>query len=114
MKNFFRIFACLALAMMAASCFEHTEWVPPTPPDKVDPKPEPKPDTDTIPDYSVFELNVVGRYLKDNDGNIVNLHGFGQTECHIAPILSEFVRNLQRVQGVDGEGAVLHVDNPYF
>ena len=79
MKNFFRIFACLALAMMAASCFEHTEWVPPTPPDKVDPKPEPKPDTDTIPDYSVFELNVVGRYLKDNDGNIVNLHGFGQT-----------------------------------
>ncbi|MBE6276628.1 MAG: hypothetical protein E7096_09880, partial [Bacteroides sp.] len=26
-----------------------------------------------------MSLNVVGRYLKDAQGNIVNLHGFGQT-----------------------------------
>ena len=38
----------------------------------VDPTPEPE-------DNTPLELNVVGRYLKDAQGNIVNLHGFGQT-----------------------------------
>ena len=38
----------------------------------VDPTPEPE-------DNTPLELNVVGRYLKDSQGNIVNLHGFGQT-----------------------------------
>ena len=38
----------------------------------VDPTPEPE-------DNTPLELNVVGRYLKDTQGNIVNLHGFGQT-----------------------------------
>ncbi|MBR5835925.1 MAG: cellulase family glycosylhydrolase [Bacteroidales bacterium] len=38
----------------------------------VDPEPEPE-------DNTPLELNVVGRYLKDAQGNIVNLHGFGQT-----------------------------------
>ena len=38
------------------------------------PEPEPEPDVD-----APLHLNVVGRYLKDAEGNIVNLHGFGQT-----------------------------------
>ena len=31
------------------------------------------------PGMDMPELHVDGRYLKDADGNIVNLHGFGQT-----------------------------------
>lgn len=31
------------------------------------------------PGMAMPELHVEGRYLKDSDGNIVNLHGFGQT-----------------------------------
>ena len=34
--------------------------------------------TDTD-DGTPLELNVVGRYLMDAEGNVVNLHGFGQT-----------------------------------
>ena len=68
----------LALTSFAA-CSEKVQYAPINPPGNEKPETE-KPDT--VPpteDYSVFELNVVGRYLKDNDGNIVNLHGFGQT-----------------------------------
>ena len=45
------------------------------------PVPEEKPeDTDPMPDDgSPLRLNVVGRYLVDDQGNRVNLHGFGQT-----------------------------------
>ena len=43
-------------------------------------KPEPEPDQEPEPGPSApLELNVVGRQLVDSDGNIVNLHGFGQT-----------------------------------
>ena len=43
---------------------------------------EPAPEPDPIPepdDNAPLRLNVVGRYLVDEDGNKVNLHGFGQT-----------------------------------
>ena len=42
----------------------------------VEPEPEPVPEPD---DNAPLRLNVVGRYLVDEDGNTVNLHGFGQT-----------------------------------
>ena len=43
-------------------------------PDVIQPDPIPEPD-----DNAPLRLNVVGRYLVDEDGNKVNLHGFGQT-----------------------------------
>ena len=43
-------------------------------PDVIQPEPVPEPD-----DNAPLRLNVVGRYLVDEDGNKVNLHGFGQT-----------------------------------
>lgn len=43
-------------------------------PDVIQPEPIPEPD-----DNAPLRLNVVGRYLVDEDGNKVNLHGFGQT-----------------------------------
>ena len=50
----------------------------PTPDPTPDPTPEPEPEPDPE-DNTPLELNVVGRYLMDAQGNIVNLHGFGQT-----------------------------------
>ena len=47
---------------------------------KEEPKEEPEDDPIEEPeDNTPLALNVVGRYLKDLQGNIVNLHGFGQT-----------------------------------
>lgn len=43
-------------------------------PDVIQPDPIPEPD-----DNAPLRLNVIGRYLVDEDGNKVNLHGFGQT-----------------------------------
>lgn len=47
---------------------------PPTVPEEEEKKEDVPPE-----DNTPLVLNVVGRYLKDNAGNIVNLHGFGQT-----------------------------------
>ena len=66
----------LVLASMAA-CSEKVQYAPVNPPGNI--TEQPGGDSTSTPDYSAFELNVVGRYLKDSDGNIVNLHGFGQT-----------------------------------
>ena len=82
MKIFERLLGTAAMMLCLAGCFSHEEYIPQKPPvDKEEEKPEEeKPDVeDPAPDFSEFELNVVGRYLKDSEGNIVNLHGFGQT-----------------------------------
>lgn len=66
-----------------ASCSgEKLEEVIPDPPKEEPevPKEDPKDDPEENPeDHTPLALNVVGRYLKDAQGNIVNLHGFGQT-----------------------------------
>ena len=83
----------VALMVAAALCF--TACAPEDIPETEDEKGEVKPpwhdkedkeetpsDPPTTPepeDNTPLELNVVGRYLKDAQGNIVNLHGFGQT-----------------------------------
>ena len=56
------------------------------------PAPAPEPEDDLTP----LELNVVGRYLKDAQGNIVNLHGFGQT---YSPFFNNFAWNNYDVEG---------------
>lgn len=76
----------LLMAVFMVCCWtscsgEKLEEVIPDPPKeepeapKEDPKEEPEEPEDNTP----LALNVVGRYLKDAQGNIVNLHGFGQT-----------------------------------
>ena len=79
-----RILLAVMLTLMVVSCKpyiepeEEPEQVTPTP----EPEPEPEPDPEPGPgpnDYIPLELNVVGRYLMDGQGNVVNLHGFGQT-----------------------------------
>ena len=64
-----------------ASCSgEKLEEVIPDPPKEEPevPKEDPKDDPEENPeDHTPLALNVVGRYLKDAQGNIVNLHGFG-------------------------------------
>lgn len=82
----FRLFSVLPAIFIVlqglVSCFpddyaedESPQPVIPSPP------PEEKPDgTDSLPDDGTpLKLNVVGRYLVDDQGNRVNLHGFGQT-----------------------------------
>lgn len=60
-------------------------------------KPEPEPDQEPEPGPSTpLELNVVGRHLVDSDGNIVNLHGFGQT---YSPFFNGFAWNNYDVDG---------------
>ena len=74
----------------------------PVVPEKPEQKPETeKPETEKpeteIPEFTgPLELNVVGRYLKDSDGNIVNLHGFGQT---YSPFFNNFAWNNYDVEG---------------
>ena len=70
----------MALSLFAlAGCFpddylDDKKPIPDTPVVPEEPKDEP-----VIEDNAPLELNVVGRYLMDLQGNIVNLHGFGQT-----------------------------------
>ena len=58
--------------------------------------PDPGTDEPGKDDGAPLELNVVGRYLKDADGNIVNLHGFGQT---YSPFFNDFAWNNYDVEG---------------
>lgn len=86
MKRICAFLILLVLLFAPVSCFpDNFEDDKPV---TVVPKPDPdeKPDTgdeddeDILPDDGTpLRLNVVGRYLKDASGNIVNLHGFGQT-----------------------------------
>lgn len=72
------LWICLFVLMVPLSCFPEIDV-------EMDPEPEPvvpqpKPETDKEEDVVMpLRLNVVGRYLKDEQGNVVNLHGFGQT-----------------------------------
>ena len=71
----------MALSLFAfAGCFpdDYLDDKKPIPDTPVVPEEEPK-DEPVIDDNAPLELNVVGRYLMDLQGNIVNLHGFGQT-----------------------------------
>ena len=78
MKNLSWIF--FLFAFLCFSCSDETKEIP------VDPE---EPDVPFVPeeeekeepneDTTPLVLNVVGRYLKDAEGKIVNLHGFGQT-----------------------------------
>ncbi|MGL4518603.1 MAG: cellulase family glycosylhydrolase [Phocaeicola sp.] len=73
----FRV-ALLALSLCLIGCSDRTVEDPVVE-EEVE-EPSEKPDPDPYPDVNVtLELNVVGRYLKDAAGNVVNLHGFAQT-----------------------------------
>lgn len=80
MKRYLLTFFVAALAIFGIyGCFpddylDDRKPIPDTPEN-----PDPGTDEPGIDDNAPLELNVVGRYLKDADGNIVNLHGFGQT-----------------------------------
>ena len=96
----------VALAVLSMNaCFPDDyldETKDPVVPEKPEQKPETeKPETEKpeteIPEFTgPLELNVVGRYLKDSDGNIVNLHGFGQT---YSPFFNNFAWNNYDVEG---------------
>lgn len=100
----------VALAVLSMNaCFPDDyldETKDPVVPEKPEQKPETeKPETEKpgeeIPEFTgPLELNVVGRYLKDSEGNIVNLHGFGQT---YSPFFNNFAWN-----NYDVEGCLLH------
>lgn len=86
------IFIAAAIAL-SAIC-----WTGCTPEDVIEDKPVEKPEIpvpDPEPDVPL-DLNVVGRYLKDSQGNIVNLHGFGQT---FSPFFNGFAWNNYDVEG---------------
>ena len=89
MADHFKTYRLLAVPMVLliimqglVSCFPDDYKVD-GPAQQVTPAPGPgeKPDdTDPLPDDGAsLRLNVVGRYLVDDQGNRVNLHGFGQT-----------------------------------
>lgn len=98
---FERVLLSVLLSLMAVSCRpyvepeEEPETVVPTP--TPEPEPEPDPEPGPGPDDDIpLELNVVGRYLKDAQGNIVNLHGFGQT---YSPFFNDYAWNNYDVAG---------------
>ena len=101
MKGIIKWLGAAAVALLGvAGCFPD-DYLDETK-DPVDPevKPEVKPEIkDTIPETGFtgpLELNVVGRYLKDAEGNIVNLHGFGQT---YSPFFNNYAWNDYDVEG---------------
>jgi hypothetical protein len=98
MKRFYVMMAAAVLMIIGLSgCFpddyldetKKPEVEVPDPDDEKDPTPGPE-------DNTPLELNVVGRYLKDAQGNIVNLHGFGQT---YSPFFNNWAWNNYDVQG---------------
>lgn len=72
----------ILFTLFCLSCSDGTkeieEVIPEEPDTPVIPEEEDK-EEDEPEDNTPLVLNVVGRYLKDAQGNIVNLHGFGQT-----------------------------------
>lgn len=101
MKNILKWVGAVAVALLGVSACFPDDYLD----DKDDPetpvvKPEVKPEIkDTVPQTGFsgpLELNVVGRYLKDAEGNIVNLHGFGQT---YSPFFNNFAWNNYDVEG---------------
>ena len=101
MKNLLKWIGAVAVAILGVCACFPDDYLD----DKDDPetpvvKPEVKPEIkDTVPQTGFsgpLELNVVGRYLKDAEGNIVNLHGFGQT---YSPFFNNFAWNNYDVEG---------------
>ena len=92
-----KLLLALVLVAFAVSCGPDIDpeggYEPPvvTPPPGPAPNPTPDPG-----DNAPLELNVVGRYLKDAQGNIVNLHGFGQT---YSPFFNDYAWNNYDVAG---------------
>lgn len=80
MKNLFYLLLCGIVFLSACSDDKVPEIPKPQPEPEIpveptpDPEPDPSEDNITLP-----VLNVVGRYLKNEEGKIVNLHGFTQT-----------------------------------
>lgn len=70
-------FLFLFVALILAGC-EKDEWHPAEDPTPA-PTPIPTPDPTPSPSVSMSPLHVEGRFLCDDKGNHVNLHGFGQT-----------------------------------
>ena len=80
MKRYLLTFFVAALAIFGMyGCFPDDYLDDRKPITDTPENPDPGTDEPGIDDNAPLELNVVGRYLKDADGNIVNLHGFGQT-----------------------------------
>ncbi len=84
MKNLFeRLLLAVFMSVFIVSCGpeiepeEKPDPVVPAPEPEPEPEPEPTPDPVPVPEYN--GIKVVGRNLVDASGNIVNLHGFGQT-----------------------------------
>ena len=101
MKNILKWVGAVVVALLGVCACFPDDYLD----DKDDPetpvvKPEVKPEIkDTVPQTGFtgpLELNVVGRYLKDAEGNIVNLHGFGQT---YSPFFNNFAWNNYDVEG---------------
>lgn len=79
MKKFCLLTMLLFTAFALSSCSDSSDKelpITPETPETSEPE-EPLPDDEE--ENVTLSLNVVGRYLKDAQGNIVNLHGFGQT-----------------------------------
>ena len=101
MKNILKWVGAVAVAILGVSaCFPDDYLDEKDDPETPVVKPEVKPEIkDTVPQTGFtgpLELNVVGRYLKDAEGNIVNLHGFGQT---YSPFFNNFAWNDYDVEG---------------
>ncbi len=105
MKKILEWTCAVTLAVLSLNaCFpdDYLDETDPVIPEKPEQKPETeKPETEKpgeeIPEFTgPLELNVVGRYLKDAQGNIVNLHGFGQT---YSPFFNDFAWNNYDVEG---------------
>ena len=105
MKKILEWACAVTLAVLSLNaCFpdDYLDETDPVIPEKPEQKPETeKPETEKpgeeIPEFTgPLELNVVGRYLKDAHGNIVNLHGFGQT---YSPFFNNFAWNNYDVEG---------------
>lgn len=105
MKKILEWACAVTLAVLSLNaCFpdDYLDETDPVIPEKPEQKPETeKPETEKpgeeIPEFTgPLELNVVGRYLKDAQGNIVNLHGFGQT---YSPFFNNFAWNNYDVEG---------------
>lgn len=89
-----RLLAILAV-FCVAGCFP--DDLQENRPEVETPEPDPVPDPVPEPDGNApLELNVVGRYLMDSQGNVVNLHGFGQT---FSPFFNDFAWNDYDVEG---------------
>ena len=90
MKKFCLLTMLLFTAFALSSCSDKSDKelpITPETPETSEPE-EPLPDDEE--ENVTLSLNVVGRYLKDAQGNIVNLHGFAR---HIAHISMKKVQN---------------------